>query len=257
MHGSRPARTLSTGERVLQALQLIVERYPHLSVKELAVELGVSLSTAYHLVQTLAATGYVAVERHRGLRPGPVLFRLLERLQAYPDSLAEYESLVAHLGATTGCRAYLATWAERDVEVLYIHGRRGVRELPGLTRGFRGAAHALALGKVLLAGRAIDEWPEYLRGEQFPVFTPNTIAGVATLQEELAAVRANGVAFDREEYALGSSCIAVPLAPGCDRAQVALGISVPVRRFQTEGHLLVALLRHMATASVRGGHAVE
>lgn len=246
MHQSRPTHTLSTGERILRALQLIVERQPDISVKELARELGVSLSTAYHLVHTLVAAGYVVAEPHRSLRPGPVLFRLLEHMQSRPSHLEAYRPLVDEVGRMTGCRAYLATWSDRDVEVVYIHGRRGVRELPGLTRGFRGAAHALALGKILLTGRTAVEWPPYLLNDWLPRFTPYTLSRRAALERELATVQASAVAFDREEYALGSMCLAVPLRTKEGIAQAALGISVPTRRFQVERDMLVALLRQLA-----------
>ncbi len=246
MRQSHPTSTLSTGERILRTLQLIVERQPNISVKELAMELGVSLSTAYHLVHTLVAAGYIVAEPHRSLRPGPVLFRLLEHLQPQPRNLEAYYPLVDTVGRVTGCRAYLAAWSDQDVEVLYIHGRRGVRELPGITRGFRGAAHALALGKILLASRTRVEWPPYLLNELLPCFTPYTLSRRALLEQELAMVRANAVAFDREEYALGSSCIAVPLRTAEGVVQGAVGISVPTRRFQAERDMLVALLRQLS-----------
>lgn len=59
-------------------------------------------------------------------------------------------------------------------------------------------------------------------------------------------VRASAVAFDREEYALGSTCIAVPLRTTEGIAQAALGISIPTRRFQVERDMLVALLRQLS-----------
>ncbi|MDW8060951.1 MAG: IclR family transcriptional regulator C-terminal domain-containing protein [Thermomicrobium sp.] len=246
----RSSRTLSTGERILQALELIVTDRPDLSVKELAQRLGVSLSTAYHLVHTLAAAGYVVVEPHRCIRPGPALYRLLERLPGATARPETFEPLVDEVGQRTGCRAYLAAWSDRDVEVLYVHGRRGVRELPGLGRGFRGAAHALALGKVLLAERDPEEWPAYLQAEQLPRLTPHTLGHRRELQRELAGVRSYRVAFDREEYALGATCIAVPLAvERTAGTTVALGISVPTRRFALEAEVLAGFLREVAQRS--------
>ena len=249
MSVARPARTLTTGERVLQVLQLVVERQPGLSVKEVAAELGVSLSSAYHLVHTLTAAGYVILEPHCCLRPGPALYRLSDQLLGSRLRPTELEPVASQISAMTGCRSYLAVWSDRDVEVIYVHGRRGVRELPGLRRGFRGAAHALALGKLLLVDRRLEEWPDYLQQERLPRFTPKTIESPYQLQDELREVRASGVAFDREEYALRSACIAVPLVREDGGVAVALGISVPVRRFAAESELLVGLLRRVASAA--------
>lgn len=246
MSRSRPLRTLSTGERVLKALELVVQRHDTLTVKELAIELGVSLSTAYHLVHTLSTSGYVLLVRHRCLRPGPALYRLAACLpspSARPEAL---EPLIDEIGRITGCRAYLAAWHDRDVEVLYVHGRRGVRELPGLGRGFRGAAHALALGKVLLAGRAREDWPEYLHADSFPRRTPFTLTDPARLYHELETVRQHQIAYDREEFTLGACCLAVPLTPAAhEPARLAIGVSLPRRRFEAEGELVSALVRQV------------
>jgi len=247
MPRSGASRTLSTGERILRALELIVTRGPDLSVKELASQLGVSLSTAYHLVHTLAAAGYAVLEPHRSLRPGPALYRLLERVVLAPPRPEAVEPLVDEIGRVTGCRAYLAVWDDRDVEIVYVHGRRGARELPGLARGFRGAAHALALGKVLLAERPRQDWPVYLHADTLPARTPFTITEASRLAAELDAVRRDGIAYDREEFALGSCCLAVPLPSAGDGTgrQLALGISVPERRFAYEHELLGGVLRQL------------
>lgn len=220
-----------------------MERGPSISPKELAHELGVSLSTAYHLVHSLVQTGFVISEPYRGLRPGPVLYRLLELLGQGRPRAEAFEPLVDEVGRSLGCRAYLAVWSDRDVEVVYVHGRRGVRELPGLGRGFRGAAHALAIGKVLLANRLREDWPPYLQADHFPARTPFTLTELPALSRELGIVQEQGVAFDREEFALGSCCIAVPLDTVAGRpAELTLGISVPARRFTAEQTLLTSVL---------------
>ena len=244
MARSRPLRTLSTGDRVLKALELVAQRHDTLTVKELAIELGVSLSTAYHVVHTLSASGYVLLERHRCLRPDPALYRLAACLpspSARPEAL---EPLVDEIGRITGCRTYLAAWSDRDVEIVYVHGRRGVRELPGLGRGFRGAAHALALGKVLLAGRERRDWPDYLQAAQFPARTPFTLTDPSRLLAELEAVQQHRVAYDREEFTLGACCLAVPVATH-EPATLAIGLSLPRRRFDAEAELLSAVIRRL------------
>jgi len=246
MTRSRRLRTLSTGDRVLKALELVAQRHDTLTVKELAIELGVSLSTAYHVVHTLSASGYVLLERHRCLRPGPALYRLAACLPSPSARSEALEPLIDEIGRITGCRAYLAAWHDRDVEILYVHGRRGVRELPGLGRGFRGAAHALALGKVLLAGRDRREWPDYLDADRFPSRTPFTLTDPARLHHELETVRQHQIAYDREEFALGSCCLAVPLPPVThEPARLAVGISLSRRRFEAEGELVSALVRQV------------
>jgi len=47
-------------------------------------------------------------------------------------------------------------------------------------------------------------------------------------------VRERGLALDREEFAEGGCCLAVPVRDPDGRLIAALGISVPTRRFQNQ-----------------------
>lgn len=243
-----PARTLHVAERTLQAISMLIREPRGLTPKELATRLDVSLSTAYNIVNTLRRAGF-AEFRERGIVSiGPQLLELLEYLQELRTTqidatLEDLRRMADYVGELIEARTYVATWDRDDVEVLYIRGRRGVRELPGLRSGFRGAAHALALGKILLAERPESEWPDYLRSEPLPRFTPYTISSIPALKTELTAVRERRVAYDREEYTLGTTCIAVPIGTRLgDRAAYALAISLPVHRFQAERDILLPTL---------------
>lgn len=242
-------QTMRVAQRVLEALRLIVAGPDGITPKELALQLGTSLSTAYHIIHALESAGFVT-RRHRGVvSPGPTFYRLLETVQERQhldvDALVR---LADRVSDATESRAYVAVWSDNDVEVVYIRGRRGHRELPGMARGFRGAAHALALGKVLLVGQPLEHWPAYLRARSLPAFTPYTVTEPAQLATELERVEMFGVAYDREEFALGSCCISVPVLLQSGRetvAKAALAISVPPRRFAAEHTELTAFLRSL------------
>jgi acetyl-CoA synthetase len=252
------ARTLAVAERTLAALRILVEEPHGLTAKELAARLGVSLSTAYNIINTLRKVGYADIRERGIVLVGPELLRLVPLLQEWQALLesgsrnSEIERLAERVGEYTEARAYVGAWVHGDVEVVYIHGRRGVRELPGLRRGFRGAAHALALGKVLLAERRDQDLPTWLREKPLPRFTPFTITDPDVLRKEISTVAAEGIALDRQEYAVGACCIAVPVPESIDQpSQMALAISVPVRRFEAECHVLATALLAMRAAVSR------
>jgi len=246
-HATR--RTLVVAERTLAALRILVEEPHGLTPKELAGRLGISLSTAYNIINTLRKVGYADIRERGIVSIGPELVRLLPKLQEWQALLGsqasskEIEELAKRVSALTEARAYVATWVHGDVEIIYIHGRRGVRELPGLCPGFRGAAHALALGKVLLAQLPEQDWPAYLHDKPLPRFTPFTHTDPQVLRHEIATVAAEGIALDRQEYTIGSCCIAVPVPQDSGhRSQIALAISVPAHRFEAERHVLTTAL---------------
>lgn len=70
--------------------------------------------------------------------------------------------------------------------------------------------HCTALGKVLAAH---DEPASHL-GARLTPRTTSTITSRARLARELDAVRADGIAVDREEYRRGLTCVAAPIRTG-------------------------------------------
>jgi DNA-binding IclR family transcriptional regulator len=92
--------------------------------------------------------------------------------------------------------------------------------------GFHAAAHATALGKAVLSGLDTDSRREYLAEHELPDLTPHTITDQRVLLRQLASPAEYAV--DREEYTLGTACVAAVVPSSSLRAAVA--VSVPVRQ---------------------------
>ena len=118
-----------------------------------------------------------------------------------------------------------------------------------LSKGFRGAAHALALGKIYLAEVPEDGWPSYLQSPTFKRFSKFTLTSRNDLRHNLQAVRDRGLALDAEEFAEGGCCLAVPVRDPDGRLIAALGISVPTRRFKNQLPTLAKVLRDVGLAA--------
>ncbi|MGH2752021.1 MAG: IclR family transcriptional regulator domain-containing protein [Actinomycetota bacterium] len=136
-------------------------------------------------------------------------------------------------------------------EVAETLGRRGSRELKDVTRGFRGAAHALALGKIYLADLPERSWPSYARAPLLPARTRHTLPSCAHLRHNLEAVRRRKLVFDIEEYVEGVCCIAAPLRDVNGELIASIGISVSARRFKRDLRPLTAALRSAAATASR------
>jgi acetyl-CoA synthetase len=247
--GSLHSHTLTTVRRSLEVLELVVTHSGKFNAKGLARHLGTSLSTVYHVINTLEDLGFVQPAGHGGgLEPGPAMGRLHRSMGEAAPAAERMKPLLREISDQTETRSYLAVWDDGDLEIVDVQGRFGVRELPTLRKGFRGAAHALAVGKVLLAHLDPSEWPNYARGPELESFTDHTIRDPAELARNLAAVREQRLATDREEFAAGTCCIAVPLYSD-DRCVAAVGISLGGRRFVHEGQTLTHVIRDVV------GHA--
>jgi DNA-binding IclR family transcriptional regulator len=244
-------RTLSTAVHVLRALEFTAEHPKGVSVKALARALDVSLSSAYSLSNSLRYEGFLELApTGSGLYVlGPKMVTLY---RSYVESTLQPERLepfLEELRDRASARAYVALWNSGDLEIAEILGRRGGRELTDLSKGFRGAAHALALGKIFLAEVPEEQWPAYLQGPILKRFSRHTITARNQLKHNLLAVRERGLALDQEEFAEGGCCLAVPVRDPDGRLIASLGISVPTRRFKNQLPTLAKVLRDVGIAA--------
>src|SRR5215471_5785613 len=240
--GSLHSHTLTTVRRSLEVLELVVTHSGKFTAKGLARHLGTSLSTIYHVINTLEDVGFVQPSGHGGgLKPGPAMARLHRSMGAPASAAERMRPLLQEISDVTGTPSYLAVWDDGDLEIADVDGRIGVGDPPALRKGFRGAAHALAPGKVFLAHLDRWQWPGYAREPVLEWFTDHTIRDPAELARNLAAVRRRHLATDREEFAWGMCCIAVPIYSD-DRCVAAVGISLGDRRFVHEGQTLTHIV---------------
>lgn len=245
------SRTLSTAVHVLRALEFIGENPRGVPVKAISGAVGLSLSSAYSLLNSLRSEGFVSASL---AAPGLYVVgpKLLDLYKSYVESNLQPERLLPFLEELrdrTSARTYAALWRKGDVEIAGVVGRRGARQLRDVSEGYRGAAHALALGKIHLASLPEESWPPYLHAPIFQRFTRNTITTGPQLRHNLAAVRERRLALDIEEYDEGSCCIAAPVQGQSGRLVAALAVSMSVRRFKHQYKTMARAAREAAAAA--------
>jgi DNA-binding IclR family transcriptional regulator len=250
-HGQR--RTLMTAVHVMLVLEAVATDPRGVTAKSIARKLGHSLSSTYYALQSLTSLGFIepSPASHGLYTLGPKIADLFEGYVASWTLPHRLEPTLAELRDAAGARAYSAVWSKSDLEVTLVRGRRGATELQDVSAGFRGAAHALAVGKILLAATHPLRWPAYLRGLEFTRYTDNTIGGHSGLQEELVEARRTGLAYDIEEYAENVCCIAAPVRDTAGRVFASIGVSVTARRFHKDRHKLEASVKAAAASASR------
>jgi DNA-binding IclR family transcriptional regulator len=85
------------------------------------------------------------------------------------------------------------------------------------------------VGKALLAFAGSGLLDEVLRTPLLRL-TPHSLTDPARLRAEIEQAQVSGLAYEREEAALGVSCIAAPVFAGGGTAVAALSVAVPVDR---------------------------
>ncbi|MFI8188429.1 IclR family transcriptional regulator [Streptomyces sp. NPDC085946] len=215
--------------------------------KQLARETGLALPTTYHLLRTLVHEGYL--HRDKGL------FFLGEATERLSSSGAQQKrrttvvEALAHWRDTLGAPVYYAVYREGEIEVLCVSdtpGNPAVEEWAD----FRETGHAHAIGQCLLS--QLDEEARRDHLARYPVrpVTPYTVRDAHSLLRRLDRIRRMEPVIERQEYALGTVCAAIPITVGTTAATIALSLPVhqadrllpAVHRLQEEmGRLLGSL----------------
>lgn len=108
------------------------------------------------------------------------------------------------------------------------------------TRAYIGqhlSLYCSGMGKLYMA----YDKPEYLaeywlqHSEQIQPLTCNTITDLENMAQELAEIRQQGFAMDKEENELGVSCVAYPVFNYQDKVEYALSVSLSVARLNQLG----------------------
>lgn len=205
-----------------------------LGVTDVAVRSHIPKSTAARLLAALATEG--AVEQI----PGETRYRLGPHLVALASGLGDARGLVAtarptlvDLAGDLGEAAGLSVrdgWTAHYVDQVDSPNPVQVRDWTGT----RIPLHAVSSGQVFLAHLPAPTLSRYL-AETLEAFTAHTLTGAGALLERLRDVRRDGHAWVREEYALGITSVAAPVADARGELVAAVHVHGPSYRFPAPG----------------------
>lgn len=249
---SSPSRMRRTAAKLIRVLEQVASTPAGSDARSIAQALGVSISTAYDLLNTLGELGYVQ-RQSRGCRYilGGRTFVLWCRFLRQGGIAPLIRPALLQLAQAAQARVYTAVYYDREVVIVDAVGR-DVDRVPKVPVGTSVPAHALAVGKAVLAHLPRAELARYLEAHRLQRFTPATITERRALSLELANIRLYGVAFDRQEYSEDLACVAAPVCDPAGHVLAAVGIAVsPTRLPDEERSLAVAVKEAAELASWR------
>ncbi|MEU2759658.1 helix-turn-helix domain-containing protein [Streptomyces sp. NPDC007094] len=222
-------------QRALRLLEAVGAHRDGAPAKQLAREAGLPLPTAYHLLRTLTHEGYL--RRENGVfRIGAAAENLTAapgvRSRPRPTSVADS---LGHWRDALGAPVYCAVYCDGEIDLIAVADTPGTPAVEEWA-SFRETGHAHAIGQCLLA--QLDERAREDHLDRHPVrpLTRYSVRDRATLLERLRTLRRGEPVIERQEYALGTVCAAIPVTAGATIA--AMAISVPLDR---EDRLLPAV----------------
>jgi IclR family acetate operon transcriptional repressor len=238
--------TYASTRRVFRIIDWVSRNGAQLTVKALAQDLGISVSTCYHLIGILIDEGYIEkLPHHAGYRLGPTIRVLFEHSRK-SGSEATIEPVLHDLARIADRPAYFAVLTESaDVLVTHVHAPPDCPPV-GVPQGFTGPSHALALGKVLVAADGSAAINHYIEHHDLRAFTSRTITDPARLEAHLKEVRTRGYATDFEEFAKNLYCVAVPVHDEGGSVTGAVGLATAASSPADELKRLIRLARRAA-----------
>lgn len=225
------ARLTPAVMRALDILELFLTPDAHLDAGEVGRRTGLPRTTTLELLGTLVTRGYLQREASGTLALGPRLLALGDAYSARYDLLGEATAVAKELSASSGETASVALL--EGAEVYYLAKAEPLNALPVASRvGQRLPAHCTALGKVLLADLAPDDVARrYPAGGKLPVLTERSLSTLDQLLAELDRIRADGLAFEREESGPNTHCVAAGVRNSLGRVVAAVSLAVPIARW--------------------------
>jgi DNA-binding IclR family transcriptional regulator len=261
---------LNTVRRALHVLDLIAAHPAGLSAREISRALHVNISTCYHILNTLVAAGYLDRDQRtlcyilgpqipflnnafvQGLAQQVALDPLAqENLAEHPLTISatrmrHLHAILHRLTEQTQEPSYLACWYYEEVMIQAIVEAPKAPKISGLYVGYRGQAHSLALGKVLLAYSDPAFVERYLSLHPLTSQGPHTIVHSAQFMEELNSIVRQGYSIDREEFSDNTCCLAAPIFAPRGQVVAALSISTSTETLSRRADWLIAQVTRSA-----------
>ena len=222
-----PSSQVKSATRTLDIIEYVVAHDRPLVAQEIAVALGIPVSSLSYLLGTLVDRGYLNRDGRRySAGPG------LQRLQARPGgfTLAERAApLVRTLRVQLNETTSFFVRSEWEVEAIVTETSEQALRY-AVPTGTRLPMHALASGKAMLAALPDEDLGRYFAETERQRFTPATVISEKALRDEIEQTRATGFAITDEEFSLGIRGIGRVATIGGE-AVGALSVAVPKVRF--------------------------
>jgi DNA-binding IclR family transcriptional regulator len=220
--------------RAFALMEEIARNRDGIGLADLSKRVGLHNSTTFHLVKTMVSLGYVRqLADSKRYRIGRPLFALAANALDELEMMSLATPVLEDLSRETGESAHFAVRMGDDVVVLARTSGPGAFQLTDRVGVVR-PAHCTALGKIMLAALAPEQFERFLKRTELTARTANTIVSAERLRREIAEVRRSGVAIDDGEFDSELRCAALPVRDFSGQVTGAIGISGPVWRLSID-----------------------
>lgn len=246
---SSPFLTNQSTEKALAILELLAAAKEPMRLSSISEQLGLNASTSVRFLNALIRCGYA--EKNNDQR-----YRLTYKICRLSNQVREHTSLqsVTHpwlLELSNRYHEALCVSIEQDMQMVYTDVVAGSHQtLMSLQQiGNVSPMHCTGNGKLALLNYSDEQLDELIARRGLHRYTENTLTTKEALCRELSQIRAEDVAYDREECELGIRCIACPIRD--DTGAVVAGISITGPAVRMRDETLATLRKPLHDAAVQ------
>lgn len=237
-------RTFARGLKIMEALG---QGSSGQTLGDVAASVGLPRTAVRRFLMTLIDLSFVKSDgKHYWLTPKVLRLGLsyLYTLPYWRQAHVALEELCANVGQS--CAISILD----DGEIVYVHRMHTKRILAmSPTLGSRLPAHAVSMGRVLLAGLPDRELDDYLHTATFKALTGATIIDPEQLRERILAARTQGYAWVDGELDESIAGLAVPVRDREGQVIAAINISLTAGSYTQDRAVAELLMPLRQTAS--------
>ncbi len=226
--------TIQVLERTNDLLNILAQFNQPLSLKFLAEQSGLHISTTHRILNDLVLARMVDRPSSGHYQLGMRLLELGNKVKARLNVRAIAMPIMRQLQQQTGQTINLSI--RQNDEIVYIERAFSERSGMQVVRAIGGHAplHLTSTGKLFLSAGDKASVLAYAKRTQLKGNTVNSINSLERLNQELDSVRKNQTARDFEELEMGVSCMAAGIYDDSHQLIAGLSISAPSNRVQEQ-----------------------
>lgn len=227
-------KNIQSVHRAFEIWEYIIDGGAGYRLSEIAEHCNLNKTTAYHLLKTLEARGYIEKNFDtQNYKMGWKSFDIASKIydnqnvvqlgKPYLERLFRQFNetvLLCYCGWVKDC--FMGTCLYQFESTRPVHTSTPV--------GTHLPLHCTAQGKMYLTGLSEKMLEKHMETLEMTAFTPNTITDKTELKKQLGILRKQGYCIEREEFQEGVCTIAYPVFKHTGRVVVSVVISLPVQR---------------------------
>jgi len=216
-------------ERALNVIKMLSDAEGSAGVSEIADNLDLPKATVYRILNTLNKSGFAVKDPENDKYDLSIAFieigeKLKYRMDIEKISSGVMEELSKKIGETVNLGIFY------EDEVLTVHSVQGESSILVSKLKATAPLYCSSSGKLYLSEMADSGAKEYFQREKILKRTINTITSYEEFLKEKEKILKEKIAYDREEFEYGLTCISCPVFGKGNEIKATLGISGPTSR---------------------------